>query len=584
MKVRLARTAGFCMGVRRAMELALAAAHADDEPLFTYGPLIHNPQVLDLLAAKGIKRLDHIPEPGSQKGGTVIIRAHGVPPEAKTGLRAAGFTTVLEGTCPRVIRVQAIIHKAAKHGRRVVIVGDSEHPEVVGLLGHARGLGWVVATSQAVAELPELEQVVVVAQTTQNEAVFAQVVEALKQRFGQVEVHDTICAATHRRQDEVKRLAREVDGVVVVGGKESGNTRRLAQVAALIGKPVVTVESETEIDPESLRHLGSVGVTAGASTPNWMIKRVVREVSAIRSDGEVAVNYMARRAFRFMVRSQLVVAIGAAGMSVAGSLLQSIKPTLTLAGIAFFYIYAMHLLNHFLDKEAGQYNDPDRAAFLNKHSRFLVGSGAAAGAAGLVLCWTLGLVPFAMISVMSVLGLLYSVPFFPRRLEDKIGIHRLKDIPGSKTLAAAVAWAMVAAVLPAVATGTFEHVGLLVAVGYVLGLVFLRCALFDILDVQGDLIVGKETLPIFLGAAKTHRLLRILTVGLAVVLALSPLLGWTPSVAWVLLLPLGGMLLMQSMLGGTWMMPGTLSEGLVEFNFWLAGAAALVWAALNNIL
>ncbi len=579
MKVRLARTAGFCMGVRRVMELALSAVRHHPGPLYTYGPLIHNPQVLELLRSKGIEVLRELPAPGSRRGGTVIIRAHGVPPHDKAALKRAGFDQVLEGTCPRVLKVQAIIAKAARHGKHVVIVGDAGHPEVKGLKGHAGDMGWVVSTPGEVELLPELSQVVVVAQTTQHEEVFQQVVAALQRRFGDLEVHDTICEATHRRQDEVRRLAGEVDAVVVVGGRESGNTRRLATVAAESGKVVQAVETEAEIDAESLHRLGSVGVTAGASTPNWVIKRVVREVAAIRSDGEVAVNYICRRAFRFLVRSQFMVALGAAGMSIAASLLQGITPTVTLTAVAFFYIYAMHLLNHFLDKEAGQYNDPDRAVFLAKHQRFLVGAGVAAGAAGLGLCWALGPLPFLIVSLMSVLGLLYSVPFFPQRLERVIRIHRLKDIPGSKTVSAALAWSVVAAVLPAVAVGRFDWPGLVIAAGYVLVMVFLRCALFDILDVQGDLIVGKETLPIFLGPAKAHRLLRRLSLVLALVLVAAPLAGWTSPVAWVLLLPLAGLNLMQSMLGRTWMMPGTLSEGLVEFNFCLAGAAAWLYSA-----
>lgn len=117
MKVRLARYAGFCMGVRRAMELALTQAHHAQGPVFTYGPLIHNPQVLDLLESKGIRVLSEIPPPGSVDGGTVIIRAHGVPPQDKQRLKAAGFSRVVEGTCPRVIRVQAIIARAARRGR-----------------------------------------------------------------------------------------------------------------------------------------------------------------------------------------------------------------------------------------------------------------------------------------------------------------------------------------------------------------------------------------------------------------------------------------------------------------------------------
>ncbi len=580
MKVRLARTAGFCMGVRRAMELALSTVHDQPGDICTYGPLIHNPQVLDLLAGKGIRVVREIPPPGSVQGGTAIIRAHGVPPQDKQRLQAAGFSQVVDGTCPRVIRVQAIIRRAARRGSAVVIVGDPEHPEVVGLKAHAEEMGWVVNRPEEVGGLPHLERVVAVAQTTQSQSLFEEVIAQLTRRFGPVEVHDTICEATHRRQDEVLRLASEVDGVVVVGGRDSGNTKRLAQLAAQGGRPAFLVETEADLDRARLAELGSVGVTAGASTPNWMIKKVVRELGAIRSRGEGGLAFWLRRVFRFLVRSQFIVAGGAAGMALASSLLQGIRPSPVLVGAAFFYIYAMHILNHFLDKEAGQYNEPDRAQFLAKHHAFLIGSGVLSAAAALVLCALLGHLAFLLVLLMSALGLLYSVPVIPARLERRIRIQSLKDIPGSKTISAALAWAFIVAVLPALAVGRVEPLTTGLAFGYTLLLVFVRCALFDILDVQGDLIVGKETIPIVLGEAKTRHLLYSLTLGLAAALILAPLSGAVPSLSWLLVLPVAGLAAMQVVLERSLMMPGAPSEGLVDLNFWLAGALALAWSFL----
>ena len=576
MRVRLARTAGFCMGVRRAMELALSTARDQDHPIHTYGPLIHNPQVLELLANKGVETMGSLPAPGSHQGGTVIIRAHGVPPGDKALLKEAGFDRVVDGTCPRVIRVQAIIAKAARNGRQVVIVGDREHPEVVGLLGHAGQRGHVVSSPEEVASLPDLREVVVVAQTTQSGETLASVVEALKQRFGQVEVHDTICEATHSRQAEALRLADETEGVVVVGGRQSGNTKRLAEIVGQSGAPVFLVENETELDRERLGRLKLVGVTAGASTPNWMIKRVMRELGAIRSPDEHRLTFWARRVFRFLVLSQILVAGGAAAMTGAACYLQGLWPQPALLGAAFFYVYAMHLLNQFLDKEAGQYNDPDRALFLAKHSHFLIGSGVLSAGAGMALCALLGALPFAMIAVMSVMGLLYSVPIVPPSLEKRVGVQRLKDIPGSKTLSAALAWAFLVALLPALAQESFSWATALAFV-FTLVMVMVRCALFDVLDTQGDLIVGKETIPIALGEHKTRRLLWGLTAGLAVLLLAAPLAGTVTTVAWALLMPVAGLAAMQAVLNRAWMLPGSLTEGLVDLNFWLAGAAALLW-------
>jgi (E)-4-hydroxy-3-methyl-but-2-enyl pyrophosphate reductase len=574
MKSRLARTAGFCMGVRRAMELALDAAHGQDGPISTYGPLIHNPQVLDMLETKGIAVLEEIPEADSQEGGTVIIRAHGVPPEMRSRLKEAGFSKVINGTCPRVVKVQAIIRRSTRQGKHTVIVGDVHHPEVVGLLGHAGDMGHVISREEEVDDLPPLDEVVVVAQTTQSGTNFEQVVSALEKRIPQVEVNQTICEATHRRQNEVRRLANEVDGVVVVGGRNSGNTKRLAELAGEGGKPVFLIETEQDLDKEALCQLGSVGVTAGASTPNWMIKRVMREVGAIRSIRDNPAAYWFSRILRFLVRSQMLVALGAAGMTLASSLLQGATPQGRLITAAALYIYAMHILNHFLDKEAGKYNDPDRSHFLAKHRGFLIGSGVASAFGSMSLCLEMGWWPLGLITVMSVLGLLYTAPLLPGFVVRGFGFQRLKDIPGSKTFSASLAWAFVVAVLPAVALEGALLWGTVLAFMYTLCLVFVRCSLFDILDVQGDLIVGKETIPILLGERKTIQLLVRIVAGLALLLLAA---GFLNSLTWVMILPLGGMAFMILALTRSWLNPGAVTEGLVDLNFLLAGALAWLW-------
>ncbi|MGD9125563.1 MAG: 4-hydroxy-3-methylbut-2-enyl diphosphate reductase [Desulfarculaceae bacterium] len=580
MRVRVARTAGFCMGVHRALALALETTHQNRGQVSTFGPLIHNPQVLDLLAEKGIQILNQVPSPGSRTGGTVIIRAHGVPPQQKRGLKEAGFSQVVDGTCPRVVRVQAIIRRVTRAGGHVVIVGDLEHPEVVGLLGHAEGgRGHVVSKVEQVADLPQLPGIELVAQTTQNEELFLRVARALKDRYPRVEVHNTICEATHNRQNEVKRLASEVEGVVVVGGRQSGNTRRLAELSRQEGAETFLVESETELDRNRLAGLGTVAVTAGASTPNWMIKKVTRELAAIRSSKEAGLSFWGRRVFRFMVRSQILVALGAAAMTIAASLLQDLPLNPTLLGVSLCYIYAMHILNQFLDTEAGQYNEPDRAQFLAKHKLFLIGSGVVSSLAAIVLCALLGKIPFILVAVMSILGLLYSVPVVPRGLERRFGINSLKDIPGSKTMSAALAWALIVALLPVVVYQKLEPWPTFLAFFFTGVMVFVRCAWFDILDVQGDLIVGKETIPIVLGEAKTRRLLWGLTAGLGVVLFLAPLLGMASFLAWVMLIPLAGLTAMQIGFTRRLFTPGAFSEGLIDANFWVAGITALIWWA-----
>lgn len=270
MKFVIATNAGFCMGVRRAVDMAIDASRIYQGPIYTFGPLIHNPQVLEFLELKGIRALDDIPGRGF---GTVIIRAHGVPPQSKKRLEHAGYT-ILDATCPRVIRVQSIIDRHSSRDFASIIIGDRNHPEVVGLMGYTRSKGYVVSSIEQLEALPVFDKAIIVAQTTQNAQFVNDVKQFSDRRFPQYTFFDTICDSTEKRQAEVKQLAESVDAIVVVGGHNSGNTRRLVQIAIQAGKPAFHVETESDLDINALSSAKSIAITAGASTPNWIITKV----------------------------------------------------------------------------------------------------------------------------------------------------------------------------------------------------------------------------------------------------------------------------------------------------------------------
>ena len=228
------------MGVRRAVEMVLDIPGKHDEPICTYGPLIHNPQVLDVLESKDVTILDEVPDQGE---GTVLIRAHGVPPQTKKDLKESGFH-VVDATCPRVIRVQTIIRKHAQKNYASIIIGDKDHPEVIGLLGYAADKGYVVGSMEELDALPDFENAIIVAQTTQNTQFFEQVKEWAAQRHPHYKIYETICGSTERRQAEIKRLAETVDVIIVVGGRNSGNTKRLYEIARQTGRPPYHIETE----------------------------------------------------------------------------------------------------------------------------------------------------------------------------------------------------------------------------------------------------------------------------------------------------------------------------------------------------
>jgi 4-hydroxy-3-methylbut-2-enyl diphosphate reductase len=279
-KIRVAKRAGFCSGVRRAVDLAMRNADKGGAPLVTCGPLVHNPRVADLLAARGV---GEEADAAAIVGARVLVRSHGLPPADEALLRARN-PVVLDATCRRVRRVQEAVAEHAARGFTVLIAGEPEHPEVRGLLGYAAGRGIVLSSPEDAQGIPAgTGPLVLVAQTTQDEQDFAAVAAAVRSRFPgkPLAVIDTICDATRRRREEAVTLAAGVDRMIVVGGRTSGNTRRLAQAIARAGTPCDLVEDETEIDPARYAGVAKVGVTAGASTPSWVVQRVVERLRGI---------------------------------------------------------------------------------------------------------------------------------------------------------------------------------------------------------------------------------------------------------------------------------------------------------------
>jgi len=575
MKIIIAKMSGFCMGVRRAVEMVLDAPGRQPGPICTYGPLIHNPQVLELLASKDIAAIKTIPTCGT---GTVLIRAHGVPPETKKRLKAAGYK-VIDATCPRVIRVQSIIRKHARQSHAIIIVGDKDHPEVIGLLGYAGANGHVVAGVEELNRLPAFENAIIVAQTTQNTRLYAAVREWAARHHPHYKIFDTICDSTERRQSEVQRLAESVDAVVVVGGRESGNTQRLYEIARRTGKPAFHVESEADlsgIDLNALRSIQTIGITAGASTPNWVIRKVYMTLETMvfkRKSGWHKTIYSFLRA---ALLSNLYVSLGAAGLCYAATRLQGVSDFATFVLIAFLYVQSMHILNHLTGSKADRFNEPDRARFYEDRKASLTVIALSSGAAGLVIAYLQGWLPFLVLLVISLLGLSYRIPLIPKAFAAVV-YRRIKDIPGSKTVLIALAWGVVTSVLPPISVFATYRVTDALIFAWSVALVFVRTAFFDILDMQGDRLVGKETIPTLLGEKRSLRLLKGvlagLVVGLPVLSALTTLSTFAVTLA---LCPAAMFAILLAFERGL-ILPGVRLEFLVESHLVLAGVLALGW-------
>jgi len=569
MKVKLARSAGFCMGVRRALEIVLSEANKKSKgPIFTFGPLIHNAQVLELLEAKGVRVLD---DPLSGAKSKVVIRAHGIPPQLRDQLRNAK-AEIIDATCPKVARVQAIIKYYTKKGYIGIIVGDPDHPEVIGLKGYGGKRAWVVSDESDLASVPvNHNKVFVVAQTTQNARRYQQIVEKIKDQCPDALIFDTICQATHQRQEEVRALAEQADAVVVVGGFESGNTRRLVEIARSTGKQAFHVETPRDLDLEQLEKMKTVGVTAGASTPNWLIKDVVGALQRVKGKKETALARFVRRAIKFLVLSNIAAALGAAALSYSVGFFLQGPSTLSYPIITFLYVYAMHVLNRFLDRTASAYNEPERASFLMRHGKALAITGAISTMGAIGLSLRVGLSTFVTLLTLSMLGIVYSLPIIPQRLSIGGRYRKIKDIPGSKTISEALAWTALIVVAPLL-EGTIKLMPYTLVVGAcVFLLAFVRAGIFDIIQFQGDLIAGSETLPIVLGERRTLSVLKTLLWVSSAIVAIPSAFGLTPRVFFLMLVPVGILGLCMWMYQGREKVAGLGFEALVEASFIILG-------------
>jgi len=270
MKIITAENAGFCFGVKRALELAARAAEDGSRPVHTLGALIHNPQEVARLEARGVRRVESLDE---APVGAVILSAHGVDPAVEAEARARGLE-VIDATCPFVRRAHQHIRTLAAEGYSVVILGDPEHREVAGLAAHAEGKATIVTNAAEAAALPFGGKYGLVVQTTQRPEALREVAGELAERSRELRLFNTICEATMKRQESAHDLAERVEVMIVVGGRNSANTARLREICEATGTPTHHLETADELDRAWLVGAARVGVTAGASTPDWIVAEV----------------------------------------------------------------------------------------------------------------------------------------------------------------------------------------------------------------------------------------------------------------------------------------------------------------------
>ncbi len=275
MQVKVAKSAGFCFGVQRAVDTVYEQAEKGVRPIYTYGPIIHNEVVVEDLKEKGVEVLNSREELEKVEKGTIIIRSHGVGREIYELIRQKGLICV-DATCPFVKKIHKIVEKESAAGKEIIIIGNDKHPEVEGIKGWCRTKAYVIESAEQAEELCTTETVplCIVSQTTFNYKKFKDLVEILdKKRYDKIVVN-TICNATEERQTEARQIAGEVDAMIVIGGSHSSNTQKLFEICRNECENTYYIQTIGDLDLEVLRSTGLVGITAGASTPKKIIEEV----------------------------------------------------------------------------------------------------------------------------------------------------------------------------------------------------------------------------------------------------------------------------------------------------------------------
>ncbi len=535
MKVRIAESAGFCMGVRNAMDMVLDASRGKSVT-YTLGPLIHNPQAVRMLESRNVYVSECIDE--SLAGRTVVIRAHGIPLE-KRELLDSFKADIVDATCPKVLRSERLLRKYRDDGYDIVIVGDRGHAEIDALMSYTGGRGTVIESVEEARALPRRDKVCVIAQTTFNREAYETIAAEVCERAGECVITKTVCRSTERRQADVRKLARETDATVVVGGRNSANTRRLAEISREKGQPTWHIEDPSELDFEELSRYDEIGITAGASTPNWVIKQVYDAIAGYTPETKRSPGSLLMSMAFFAIEGNFVICAGSVALIFAMSVFAGRAGPAFLVLMPFFYLFPLHAVNKYLEINWEQLAKSRQVEKFRRYWRFFLGIGFVFFLVTLALAWRFGGLTFALTVVSYLLGLLYSVRIVPDSW--RMRFRSLRDIPGSKDVFIAVAWTFAVVVLPHIALGYFPGLQEMLIGMFVFVTVFSRTTLLAIGGIQSDKLIGQETIPVLIGRRKTVRLLHAANIALSASILGLALPDFVPRRYLLLLAPVGYM-------------------------------------------
>ncbi len=498
MKITIARFAGFCFGVRRAIDITFRVRQENpNKHIYTLGQIIHNPQVIETLKRRGIGIINDVNDKRLKPGDIAIVRAHGISPDKKQALEQRGVT-VIDAACPMVLKVQSIIRKAAKSADLIVIVGDKNHPEMDVHLGVAGDKGVLVENVEDARRLGKVERLAVVAQTTFDVSIYKDIIQVLREKADILDISDTICRSTVDRQNEVKDLSKDHDTFIVIGGENSANTKRLAEIASKEHREVIRVESPEQLKGVTINDSAKVAVIAGASTPHWVIEECINALKALHANSgieHVLLNVLAE--------TPLLSSLGSLGVAMASLVFCGQTYNWTVLLIVFFLAFAS--------------TGPARKT--SQWPVWAVSTGIAV---------SLGLISCGLISGLLVIGV--------SLLRPLIDVGGVRDY--LRSMYGAVIFILISVITPLSLVGTAIDPNIVMLIAYVSTQYLGGEILIGLKNMERDAIIGRMSLARYMNEDKAILILEYTIMGLALVLFLSYPLKIAPALAYGLLPPL----------------------------------------------
>ena len=498
MKITIARYAGFCFGVRRAIDITFKVRQKNPhKKIYTLGQIIHNPQVIEALKRRGIGIVHDTDDERLKAGDIAIVRAHGIAPDKKQALEEKGIE-VIDAACPMVLKVQAIIKKASKSADLVVIVGDKNHPEMDAHLGIAGNKGVAVEDVQDAKNLPRSNRVAVVAQTTFDVAIYKDIIAVLRDKCEVLDIADTICRSTVDRQSEVRDLAKDHDFFIVIGGRDSANTKRLAEIAAKEGREVIRVEDPDQLRIANLPQESKVAVIAGASTPHWVIEEGIEALKSTHTHAGIE-----NAVLNLLAATPLLPSLGSLGVAMAA-----------LVFCGRDYAWEVLLTVFFL---ASASTGPHRTA--RQWPLWAVSTGIAT---------SLGLLSAGLTGGLLVIGV--------SLLRPLIDVGGVKDY--LRSVYGLIVFVLISIFTPLSLMSSSISPGVFILVAYVATHYLGVEILLGLKNMERDAIIGRMSLARYIHEEYSIMALEYAIMGLALVLFLSFPLKIAPALAYGLLPPL----------------------------------------------